>query len=348
MQPDFQPGRVLSYAAAIVDETNRTALVWKSTAANGAILDITSEMTQLTLRIVVKTLFSEDMSLEQTAAFCGAITNTVNNLGHLASTSFGAPAIMTPETHARFAHGKAIVDATCYDLIARRRACPPQERPPDLLTLLMEENEGAATDLQLRDEVVTMLVGGHETTALGMAWLWKLLAENPKAEEELHHELDTVLAGAPPCADDLPRLPYTFAVFQETIRLYPPVWNKARTATEADIIDGHAIPRGATVLVSPWFTHRHKAFWPEPELFNPRRFIHSVPLHRYAYFPFGGGRHQCLGMHFANMEATLLLARLAQQFRVRPIAGQNILPDPGITLRQTPGLRATIHARSAR
>jgi cytochrome P450 len=133
------------------------------------------------------------------------------------------------------------------------------------------------------------------------------------------------------------------------MRLYPPVWYMARVAEEDDVIDGHAIPRGACVMVSAWFTHRHKDFWPMPERFDPSRFLDlgTGPSHRYAFFPFGGGRHQCLGMHFAMTEAVAILAQLAQQFHVRPVNAPHVSPAPGITLRQSPGLRAAIELRTA-
>jgi cytochrome P450 len=175
------------------------------------------------------------------------------------------------------------------------------------------------------------------------------LAEHPAAETRLHEELDVALGGRTPQLADLSNLPWTRAVFQEALRLYPPVWYMARVAQADDVLDGHAVPRGACVMISAWFTHRHAAFWDQPEQFDPGRFLTpATPLpHRYAYFPFGGGRHQCLGNHLAGIEGTLILARLAQQFRVRPIAGQRIRPAPGITLRQSPGMQAMVELRRA-
>ena len=191
-----------------------------------------------------------------------------------------------------------------------------------------------------------MLIGGHETTALSLAWAWKLLAEHPVVEARLHHELDSVLADRAPQADDMEKLPWTKAVFQEAMRLYPPVWYMGRVAIEADEIDGYAIPRGACVMVLPWFTHRHPEFWRSPEMFDPARFLApNEPPHRYAYFPFAVGRHQCLGMHLAMMEGMFIVAQLSKRFLVRPIAGQNVRPLAGITLRQSPFMRARIEPR---
>jgi cytochrome P450 len=282
---------------------------------------------------------------------CAAITQTINDLGKISWTIFGVPVQFTPNSNAAFAAGKGVIDATCYDMIARRRARSPGDRPRDLLTMLIEAEveggDGHMDDRQLRDEMVTMLVGGHETTALALAWAWKVLAEHPEIEAKLHREVDEVIGDRLPELADLSKLPWAKAVFQEAMRLYPPVWYMARVANEADVIHGHPVPKGACVLISAWFTHRHQEFWPDAERFDPTRFLDpaATPAHRYAYFPFGGGRHQCLGMYFALLEGTLILAQLAQQFRVRPLGGQQIRPDPGITLRQTPPMQAMVAAR---
>jgi cytochrome P450 len=348
MQPDFLPAAIAPFVAVMAEETGRLASCWNLAAAKGQAVDISIAMTRLTLRIIVRVLFSEDLSAQRTDDLCAAITQTINDLGNISWTIFGVPVRMTPGSNASFNSGKQVIDSVCYEMIARRRALPPASRPRDLLTLLLEAdtNDEPLTDQQLRDEIVTMLVGGHETTALALAWAWKALAEHPEIERTLHQELDTVLPQQPPAIADLPALRWTKAIFQEAMRLYPPVWYMARVATEHDTIHGHDIPRGACVLVSAYFTHRHEDFWPNPESFDPARFVsRPTPQHRYAYFPFGGGRHQCLGMHLALIEGTAILAQLAQQFRIQPLAGQPIRPAPGITLRQTPSLLATVHPR---
>jgi cytochrome P450 len=344
MQPDFLPAAIAPFLAVMTDETTRLAASWSLAAANHQPIDVGSAMTRLTLRVIVRVLFSEDLSQPTTADLCTAITQTINDLGNISWTVFGVPVRITPGSNASFNAGKHVIDSICYDMIARRRALPPTSRLPDLLTLLLDEE--SLTDQQLRDELVTMLVGGHETTALALAWAWKALAENPAIESTLHHELDTTLANKPPALADLPALCFTNAIFKEAMRLYPPVWYMARVANENDSIHGHDIPRGACVLVTAYFTHRHKNFWTNPESFDPARFLSpTTPQHRYAYFPFGGGRHQCLGMHLALIEGTAILAQLANQFRLQPIAGQHIQPAPGITLRQSPSMLATIHPR---
>lgn len=345
MQKDFQPSRVASFAHLINSEILRTEIEWQAAADSQEEIDIAVAMTRLTLRIIVKALFSHDLSDDHAADLCAAVTQSIIELGKVSWTIFGAPFEFSPAGNSEFAASKKVIDTTCYDLIARRRAQEKENRPRDLLSLLLLEGKHLS-DLQLRDEIVTMLVGGHETTALSLAWGWKLLAEHPAAEARLHQELDTVMAEGAAQAEDLEKLVWTRAVFHEAMRLYPPVWYMGRVATEPDEIDGYVIPRGACVMVLPWFTHRHREFWRSPAEFDPTRFVApSGPVHRYAYFPFAGGRHQCLGMHLAMMEGILIVARLSKRFRVRPIAGQSVRPLAGITLRQSPAMRARIEPR---
>jgi cytochrome P450 len=348
MQRDFLPRNIAPFVSVMVRETARNADAWQAVAAAGDTADVTADMTRLTLQIVVRALFSEDFSHEQSVRLCAAVTQAINDLGMISWTIFGVPITITPVSNARFLSAKEVIDGVCYDMITRRRSLPPGGRPRDLLTMLIEADteNGPMNDRQLRDEIVTMLVGGHETTALALAWTWKAIAENPEVEAKLHEELHEVLAGRSPALADVPNLRWTQAVFQEASRLYPPVWYMARVAMEEDVIDGHTVPRGASVLISAWFTHRHEEFWREPERFDPARFIDaSQPVHQYAYLPFGGGRHRCLGAHFAALEGVVILAQLAQQFRVRPTNGPEIRPHAGITLRQTPAMHAKIEPR---
>jgi cytochrome P450 len=348
MQRDFLPRNVAPFVSVMARETALKADAWRAAAAANKALDVATEMTRLTLRIVVDALFSVDLADEQVLKLCAAVTQIINDVGRISWTIFGASVQFTPDSNAGFIAAKNVIDALCYDMIARRRSLSPPDRPRDLLTMLIEADteDGPLDDRQLRDEIVTMLVGGHETTALALAWAWKAIAENPEIEAKIHQEVDAVLAGRSPDLADLSNLPWTRATFHEALRLYPPVWVTARVASKEDVIAGHTVPRGACVLVSAWFTHRHKEFWPEAERFNPARFIEPAqPPHRYAFFPFGGGRHRCLGTHFALLEGTLILAQLAQGFRVRPLAGQQIRPHPAITLRQAPGMCAYVEPR---
>jgi cytochrome P450 len=349
MQNDFARPRIASFAGLINRRTKQTEDDWRSAANAADEVDITAAMTRLTLKVIGEALFSDDLQDELASQLCDAISRSLDVLGRISWTVFGIPVSFTPNSTAVFTAARQVLDSTCFEMIARRRALQPADRPRDLLTLMIEDEnaEDPTANQRLRDQIVTMIVSGHETTALALSWTWKLLAENPHVEVQLHQEIDAALNGRTPELADVPKLAYASAVFQESMRLYPPVWNIARVASESDMVQGHQVPRGARVLVSPWFTHRHEAFWPRPEVFDPTRFIEPAgPGHRYAYFPFGGGRHQCLGIHLAQLEGTLVLSHLAQRFRIRPIAGQVIRPDQGVTLRQKPHLRATLEPRS--
>ncbi|HEX5243291.1 MAG TPA: cytochrome P450 [Tepidisphaeraceae bacterium] len=349
MQRNFLPPGIEPMVANMVQRTSMLAEKWNAAARARQSINVMADMTRLTLQIVVESLFSNDLPDGKMTDLCAAVTQTIEDLGEISWTIFGTPMHFAPGASEKFAAGRKVIDQTCYEMISARRAMPQDQRPRDLLTLLIESGDGSMSDRQLRDEIVTMLVGGHETTALALSWAWKLLAENPQVESQLHDELDQTLQYGPPSMENLARLSLSRAVFQESMRLYPPVWYMARVANEEAVVDGHPIPRGACIMVTAWFTHRHSDYWPDPERFMPQRFIDpNVLQHRYAYFPFGGGRHQCLGMHFANIEGAIILATLARQFRVVPLVGQEVRPMPGITLRQSPPLRAVIELRNSR
>jgi cytochrome P450 len=199
-----------------------------------------------------------------------------------------------------------------------------------------EETGEAMDDRQLRDEAMTIFLAGHETTANALTFAWLLLSRYPAAMRELRAELAQVLGGRAPAVEDLPRLTWTRKVIQESLRLYPPAWIIARSATAADEVAGYEIPAGSIVFVSPYVVHRHPGLWDDPEGFDPERFAKEPA--RGAYFPFGGGPRQCIGNAFANMEAELVLATLAQRVRFDLSPGEPVLLDPSITLRPRHGL----------
>jgi cytochrome P450 len=220
----------------------------------------------------------------------------------------------------------------------------------DLLSMLLaardEEGDGGAmTDLQLRDEALTLFLAGHETTANALAWTWHLLALNPGAEARLHAEVDA-LGDAPPRADDLPRLPFTRAVLAESMRLHPPAWAVGRQPLEDFAAGGYRIRAGTVVLMSPWLTHRDPRWWPEPERFDPDRWSpeNEARLPRFAYFPFGGGPRKCIGEGFAWTEGILVLATLARRWRLRHAPGAVVGRQALITLRPS-GLRMVAEVR---
>jgi cytochrome P450 len=216
-----------------------------------------------------------------------------------------------------------------------------------LLAARDETTGDGMSDRQLRDEVVTIFAAGHETTAVAMSWTWYLLSRHPRCEARLHQELDQVLAGRSPRFADLEHLPYTRMVFEEALRLYPPAFSLTRVAAADDRIGPHRIPKGAMVTLSPWVTHRDPRLWPDPERFDPERFLPEAvrQRHKFAYFPFGGGPRVCIGNSFALMEGRLILATLAQRYRLRLEPGHPVEPQGRITLRPRHGMRMTIEER---
>jgi cytochrome P450 len=240
------------------------------------------------------------------------------------------------------------MDNTVYSIIAQHRANKVDSG--DLLSMLIsarDEDGGRMSDQQLRDEVLTFLIAGHETTALTLTWTWHLLAQHPEVERKLHQELDRVLGGRVPEFADLPALTYTERVIKESMRLYPPAWSLARTVISDFELRGYRIPAGANVVMSQWIMHRHPSYFPEPEKFDPDRWSpeKAQKLPRFAYFPFGGGPRQCIGSSFAMMEATLLLATIAQRFRFRSVPDHPVVAIPSFTLRPKYGMRMSVAGR---
>ncbi|SBW28882.1 monooxygenase [Candidatus Protofrankia californiensis] len=242
------------------------------------------------------------------------------------------------------------LDRVVYNLIERRRRDGAEGG--DLLSLLLSARDAdtgdGMDDTQVRDEVLTIMLAGHETTANALTWTFHLLGRHPEVAAALHAELDTVLAGRCPTVADLPHLPFTDAVFKESMRLYPPVWAMSRYLVEDRIVGGYPLPAGSTLLLSQWVVHRDGKWWPEPERFDPSRWIGDrVDPHRprYAYFPFGGGPHQCIGNSFAQTEGVLALATISRRWMFEPVAGLQITPEPLVTLRPRDGLPMTIRRR---
>jgi cytochrome P450 len=197
---------------------------------------------------------------------------------------------------------------------------------------------------EVRDQVITIFTAGHETTAMAMTWTWYLLSQHPAVESRLHSELQSVLGCRSPNADDLNKLAYTRMVIEESMRLYPPVHTVARVALADDTLAGRHVPKGSIVLISPWVLHRHQQLWHDPGRFDPKRFspAQTAARPRFSYLPFGGGRRICIGAAFAMTEATILLATIAQRYRLRLASGHPVEPQGLITLRPRRGMRMTL------
>ncbi|HJQ31787.1 MAG TPA: cytochrome P450 [Pyrinomonadaceae bacterium] len=337
-QPAFHRQRIASYARVMVEYAEKAAARWR----DGETLDLSAEMMRLTLAVVSKTLFDADV--ESDADEVGAALTDVMNLFDYLMLPFAELLEKLPlPPQRRFRRARARLDAVIYRIIEERRRSG--EDRGDLLSTLLQavDEEGdrtGMTDEQLRDEVMTLFLAGHETTANALTWAFYLLAQNPDAEARMHEELDTVLKdGRLPNAEDYAALRYTEMVVSETMRLYPPAWVVGRLALEDHEVGGFAIPRGALVLVSQYVMHRDPRFWPDPERFDPERWTPEAKAARpqFAYFPFGGGPRRCIGEGFAWTEAVLILATLARRFRLRLVPGRRVEAQARITLRTGKG-----------
>jgi cytochrome P450 len=342
VQPAFHKKRIESYAATMVQHTEEMLAGWQ----RGETRDIAVEMQALTLRIVAKTLF--DVDLRHDSNQLGRAFNDVilfpndRRLSWKRLLQLDVP--FTP--YGRYMRGKRKLDETIYHIIEQRRAS--REDTGDVLSMLLasqDEDASVMTDKQVRDETMTFFAAGHETTSNALAWTFYLLSEHPDTWELLRAELARVLGGRAPTVEDLPHLVYTDMVIKESMRLYPPAWTIGRMAAEDFSILNYHLPKGQVVLMPQWVMHRNPEIWgPDALAFKPERFDpqHPQEVPQFAYYPFGGGPRMCIGMPFAQMEARLLLATIAQRFRPRLVPGFPVVPQPNITLRPKYGLRMTL------
>lgn len=345
-QPAFHRDRIASYGDVMVEFTERMLRTWR----DGDRRDAQADMMQLTLEIVAKTLFDADIAVGA-AHIAEAMEVLMVNFTRRINRMVPVPNWLPVPENFRFRKAMSLVERTLDGIIAGRRLEGGDRG--DLLSMLLlatdAEGDGSRmSDRQLRDEVVTLFMAGHETTANTMAWAWFLLARHPEVEAKLHEELDEVLAdGRPPTVDDLPRLLYANMIITETLRVYPTAWLLGREAMQPVEIGGYTAPKGTTMWMSQWVIHRDPRWFDEPDTFRPDRWADGLAkrLPRYAYFPFGGGPRICIGNHFAQMEAVLLLATIARRFRLIVPEGLVPRPIPTMTLRPEGGLTVTLEER---
>ena len=348
IQPAFHRDRLIGYGAAMTAAADRLRSRWRG----GDTMDVHAEMTRLTLAVVAKTLFNADV--EADSGEIGEALETILGLFETILLPFSELLEKLPLPYVkRYNKAKESLDAIIYRIIAERRASGDDKG--DLLSMLLTAQDPEATgpaapgmsDKQVRDEALTLFLAGHETTANALTWTWYLLSQNLECERRFHDELDSALAGRLPVFDDLPRLKYTEAVFAESMRLYPPAWALGRMALNDIEIGGYQIPARAIILMSPYITHRTAKYWPDPERFDPGRWTPEAAEARpkFTYYPFGGGQRVCVGERFAWMEGVLILATIAQKWRLRLVPGHPVAPDALITLRPKHGMRMTIESR---
>jgi cytochrome P450 len=349
MQPVFNAQRLVAYTDLMIEATDRMLDTWQARAASGQPLDVSSEMTRLTCTIVARALLGADVSgdideVERSAT--AVMEHTWRRLERLVDPPLWLP---TPG-NLRFRRAKRRLDRIVHRLIGERRERPA---PNDLLTLLLKARDddtgGGLSERQLHNETITLLLAGHETTANAMSWTWYLLARHPRWRQAAYDEVVGQLGQHAVAAEDLPRLDLVTRVFQEALRLYPPIWIMERRVLEDDVLGGYHIPAGSSLEISPYVTHRHPEFWKNPESFNPERFTPqgSAGRPQCAYLPFGGGQRLCIGSHLALLEARVIVSRVLQRFRLEIMPGFSVEPMPGITLRLRHGLLMTVHPAGA-
>lgn len=349
-QPAFHLRRLKVLAAAMAEAATRMSAGWR----HGEVMDVMAAMNAVTMEIVAKTLFGANVSSD-IGEVAEAMTGLQEATGRVRLTAFfDLPEFLVRPRGLRFTRAVATLDRIVNRIIADRRASGRGDTAArdDLLSMLLEardeETGEGMTDRQLRDELVTLFLAGHETTAISLAWTFHLLAQNPDAEAKLHAEVDKVLgtgfaARAAPAFEDLERLPYARMVAEEALRLYPPAYVFSRRAAGDDQLGPWRMPKGAHIVISPYALHRRPDYWPEPEAFRPERFapdVSNVPADRpkHAYLPFGGGPRICIGNSFAMMEHAIVLAAAARRWRLESIPGHEVRTEPRITLRPRGGL----------
>lgn len=348
-QPAFHSKRIHNYGEVMVDYSNQIMAGWQ----DEAVVDITDEMMHLTMLIVSKTLFDAD-GITGSEATADSISKSMHDFQAVSNRDyqrgFSLPNWVPTADNRLRNKAAAQFSAVMDQIITERRKTAVNGQVTDtgdLLSMLMlsvDEEGEYMDDKQLRDEVATLFAAGHETTSNALSWTWYLLAQHPKVEAKLHEELDSVLDGRQPALADLPNLPYSLQIIKEAMRMYPPAWIlNGRLALEDTTIGGYTIPKGSTVFVSPYVMHHLPQYFDEPDMFKPDRFTPEFEksLPKFAYMPFGGGVRICIGNAFAMMEAQLILATIAQKYRLalaqtNPVhykAQITLTPENGIQMR---------------
>jgi cytochrome P450 len=364
IQPAFHRNHIESYAKIMVHYTERMLASWaKIPGRDGESRDIHQDMMRLTLEIVSMALFSVEIAPEKDRVAVALDT--------LMELSMGArmllPALfrrLPTRNNRRYERAIRTLDDIVYSLIRERQANPNAASPhrfdsdsnsdsnsEDLLGTLLQaryEDGSPMPTQQLRDEVMTLLLAGHETTAVSLSWIWLLLAQHPDVEQKLWRELRTVLNGRSPTMHDLANLPYTERVVKEAMRLYPPVWATVRTTAKDCELGGYLIPAKSPVIMSQWVMHRDPRYYDQPTQFQPDRWLDEryKTAPRFSYFPFAGGPRICIGASFATIEAALVLATIAQQYQIRVASTAPIETTPSITLRPRHGIPVTLVRRT--
>jgi cytochrome P450 len=346
-QPGFHRERLEGFVDVMVECTRDHLAAWDARQSS-ATLDIHHEMMELTFRIVGRTLFSMELS-DHADSVGPAIEVALVHANAQVEKLIPTPTWLPTAANIRFRKAMRALDGLVFDIIETRRKSGEEKN--DLLSMLMSATDETGTermtDVQLRDEVLTLALAGHETTANNLSWTWYLLSKHPEIAKRLQEEVDEVLGDREPTLADLKRLDYANRVVSESMRLYPPAWMFERQAIEADELGEWRIPKGTIIGISPFSVHRHPRLWKNPEGFDPDRFLpeRSEGRPRYAYIPFGGGPRTCIGNHFAMMETTIITAMIARRYEIDLDPMHQVRLDAGITLRPKNGIRVRLRRR---
>ena len=346
IQPAFarqKLARIEPFANAAADSAIER---WRRLGVNTPV-DLEHEMLVISLEVLGLALFGADLG-NQVHVLVDAVLAALGHIMAGAKNPLQPPAFLPTAANRKFKQALAMLDEAVESMLKGRQSSGLGD---DLLSMLISAQNAqgkiALPDRQIRDEIVTLLIAGHETVAIALTWTWYLLAQNPAVYERLLSEVDTVLSGRAPAVTDLEALSYTGQVFQEALRLYPPAWLITRRAKIADQINGISIPANSLVIISPYTMHRHEQYWQQPDVFDPQRFDEkSIKLqHRFAYIPFGGGPALCIGKNFALTEAVILIARISQAFRFERTSEASLKMDALVTLRPVGGLPVRLISR---
>lgn len=344
-QPAFHRERIAAYGDEMVEHASRLARRW----ADGAVRDIHQDMMELTLGIASQTLFGANVRAGEVGRAledCIAVVSDPLELVFPVLQRFPTP------NRVRFNRAVKKLDAIVYGLIDERMKAGDTAMTSDLLSMLLQARDEDGSRMprtQLRDECLTILLAGHETTAINLSWTWYLLSQHPEVKRKFLEELDEVLGDRPATFADVPNLRYTGHVISESLRLYPPAWSMGREAIDDLELGGYRIARGVNVWFCPWSIQRDRRWFDEPNTFRPERWEGDLAkqLHRYAYFPFGGGPRFCIGQAFAQLEAVLVLATLARSFDIDVLPHPRVIAVPSVTLRPKHGIHARLRRRRA-
>jgi cytochrome P450 len=343
VQPAFQSGQHAQLASVVTRATAEMLERWRPLAERNEPVDAVTEMRRLTQTIIIRACFG-DAPAAEVESLGRALDVAVGHVDRRLWSAFSWLEVPTPAA-ARYQRALGAIDSFVSRMVGEARRSAPA--PRSLLAALLASSTAGEplSDAELCDELKAFLVAGHTTTASALAWTWYVLSEHHDARERLEEECRALLGGRAPGVETLPRLGYTRRVIEEVLRLYPPTWLTARMPVEDDTLVGYTIPTDAIVLLSPYVTHRHPAVWDAPEIFDPDRFSPGRAAARpsFAYFPFGGGPRHCLGSAFATTEMQLIVASVAQRYRLTLVNGVRVIPVVGLTLRPGPAAPSRLH-----